>query len=144
MRLDEEGKHGIDAEARAKALAFFRSRREEWRSFVREALSLDATVPLMALAKFFMLKSNMPFDMNSYMRAQADRIRESLGDLQGCDPVRRQLMVADWLRRNAQAHRDQIILEQTRTLEEMGDELLTELKDMASDIVPPPSSAGVA
>jgi len=144
MRLDEERKHGIDAEARTKALAFFRSRREEWRSFVRDAMSLDATVPLMALAKFFMLKSNMPFDMNSYMRAQADRIRESLGDLQGCDPVRRQLMVADWLRRNAQAHRDQIILEQTRTLEEMGDELLNELADMASDIVPPPSSAGVA
>lgn len=134
---DQDVKHGNDAELKDKAIAFFRSRREDWRGFVREGLGLGRVVPVLALAKYFMLKSNMPFDMSSYMRAQADRIRESLGDLEGCDPVRRQLMVADWLRRNAQSHRDQIILDQARTLERLGDVVAPELAEMVSDILPP-------
>jgi len=134
---DQNSTHGNDSELREKALAFFRSRREEWRLFVKEGLDVGRVVPVLALAKYFMLKSNMPFDMSSYMRAQADRIRESLGDLEGCDPVRRQLMVADWLRRNAQSHRDQIILDQARTLERLGDDVAPELAGMVSDILPP-------
>jgi hypothetical protein len=118
---------------REKALAFFRTHRAEWRSFARESREVDPSVPLIALAKFFMLKSNMPFDMSSYMQAQADRIRRSLGDLDGCDPVRRQLMVADWLRRNAQSHRDQIILNQARALEQLGSELSPELEQLIAE-----------
>jgi hypothetical protein len=134
---EQNSKTAGEQELREKALAFFRSRREEWRDFVREGLDVGRTVPVLALAKYFMLKSNMPFDMSSYMRAQADRIRESLGDLEACDPVRRQLMVADWLRRNAQSHRDQIILDQARTLERLGDDVAPELAAMVSDILPP-------
>ncbi len=126
----------VGNDVREKALAFFRARRDEWRAFVSEGVALDASVSIVALAKFFMLKLNMPFDMGSYMRAQAARIRESLGGLEDCDPVRRQLQVADWLQRNAQQHRDQIIMEQARDLEAMGDDFFAELRAMVSDLIP--------
>jgi len=137
MQEPNGGMQKYDEVQRDKALTFFQTRREEWRAFVRESQGIGASVPVLALAKFFMLKSNMPFDMSSYMRAQADRIRESLGELEGCDPMRKQLMVADWLKRNAQAHRDSIILDQARTLEQLGDALAPELAAMVCDILPP-------
>lgn len=101
---------------------FFRQHREEWRRFVSDFLPVTHRPPLQVLAKFFVIRSNQPFDMQAYMRAQAEYIRESMnGDLEALSAVERQKMVAEWLRHHAQSHRDQIILEQARCIEQCAD-----------------------
>ncbi len=101
---------------------FFRQHREEWRKFVSEFVPASNRPPLQVMAKFFVIRSNQPFDMQAYMRAQAEFIRESMnGNLETLSAIERQKMVAEWLRHHAQSHRDQIILEQARCIEQCAD-----------------------
>ena len=105
-------------ESAEQIVRFFRQHREEWRRFVSDFIPITPTPPLQALAKFFVIRSNQPFDMQAYMRAQAEFIRKSLeSEAQTLSPADRQKLVAEWLRTHAQSHRDQIILEQAKTIE---------------------------
>jgi len=114
---------------------YFRSHAEAWRSFVLEFLGLSPELPLLALAKFFVIRLNQPFDMPSYMRAQADHIRQALeSDLEHIPTPERQKLVAEWLRNNAQSHRDQIILDQARHL----DEYALEIEPVLRELLAPP------
>jgi hypothetical protein len=118
---------------------FFRQHREEWRRFVSDFLPVSSSLPLQALAKFFVIRSNQPFDMQAYMRAQADFIRRSLeGEMATLPPPERQKLVAQWLREHAQNHRDQIILEQARTIEQCSDLIEPALYDLLDGILAHP------
>ena len=118
---------------------FFRQHREEWRRFVADFLPVSSSLPLQALAKFFVIRSNQPFDMPAYMRAQADFIRHSLeGEMATLPPAERQKLVAQWLRDNAQNHRDQIILEQARTIEQCSHLIEPALHELLEGILPSP------
>lgn len=98
---------------------YFLQNAAKWREFVAEFRSVSTDVPVLALAKFFVIRSNQPFDMSAYMKAQADHIKAAFeADLDSIPPSERQRLVADWLRRNAQSHRDQIILEQARHIDD--------------------------
>ena len=92
-------------ETSEQILRFFRQHKEEWRSFVSDFLPVTPHPPLQALAKFFVIRSNQPFDMQAYMKAQAEFIKNSLdGSLDSSTPLERQKLVAEWLRHNAQVH----------------------------------------
>lgn len=98
---------------------YFRHNAVAWREFVAEFRSASADLPIMALAKFFVIRSNQPFDMSAYMKAQAEHIKAAFdADIDKYPTSERQKLVADWLRRNAQSHRDQIILEQARHIDD--------------------------
>lgn len=118
---------------------FFRQHREEWRAFVADFLPITPRPPLQALAKFFVIRSNQPFDMQAYMKAQAEFIRQSLeGNLERLPPLERQKLVAEWLRKNAQSHRDQIILEQARTIEQCSELVESALGELLEGLVSGP------
>ncbi|HXP90370.1 MAG TPA: hypothetical protein VN931_05510 [Fibrobacteria bacterium] len=124
-------------ESAEQIVRFFRQHREEWRRFVSDFLPISPTPPLQALAKFFVIRSNQPFDMQAYMRAQADFIRKSLDSEMGAlSPMERQKLVAEWLRNNAQSHRDQIILEQAKTIEQCSALIEPALADLLDGIIP--------
>lgn len=98
---------------------YFRANAKAWKSFATEFLAVTPDVPLLVLAKFFVIRSNQPFDMSTYMKTQAEHIKLALeDDLEKIPPAERQKLVADWLRHNAQSHRDQIILDQARLLDD--------------------------
>lgn len=119
---------------------YFRQHAEAWRAFVSEFRSVSPDLPLLALAKFFVIRANQPFDMNAYMRAQAEHIRRALeADLEKIPPSERQKLVADWLRCNAQSHRDQIILDQARHVDDCADEIEPILRDILD--APPPEQS---
>ena len=123
-------------ETSEQILRFFRQHREEWRSFVSDFLPVTPHPPLQALAKFFVIRSNQPFDMQAYMKAQAEFIRSSLdGSLDSSTPLERQKLVAEWLRHNAQSHRDQIILDQARRIELCGELVEKGLKELLEGVV---------
>ena len=116
---------------------FFRQHREDWRRFVKDFAPIHPVPPVQALAKFFVIRSNQPFDMQAYMKAQAEFIQKSLDkDLEGLGPEERQKLVAAWLRDHAQSHRDQIILEQARTIEQCGPLVEPALAEMLDGILP--------
>jgi len=124
-------------ESAEQIVRFFRQHREEWRRFVSDFLPISPTPPLQALAKFFVIRSNQPFDMQAYMRAQADFIRKSLDSEMGAlTAIERQKLVAEWLRNNAQSHRDQIILEQAKTIEQCSSLIEPALADLLDGIIP--------
>ena len=123
-------------ETSEQILRFFRQPREEWRSFVSDFLPVTPHPPLQALAKFFVIRSNQPFDMQAYMKAQAEFIKSSLdGSLGSSTPLERQKLVAEWLRHNAQSHRDQIILYQARRIEQCGELVEAGLKELLEGVV---------
>jgi len=123
-------------ETSEQILRFFRQHKEEWRSFVSDFLPVTPHPPLQALAKFFVIRSNQPFDMQAYMKAQAEFIKNSLdGSLDSSTPLERQKLVAEWLRHNAQSHRDQIILDQARRIEICGELVERGLKDLLEGVV---------
>jgi len=123
-------------ETSEQILRFFRQHREEWRSFVSDFLPVTPHPPLQALAKFFVIRSNQPFDMQAYMKAQAEFIKSSLdGSLGSSTPLERQKLVAEWLRHNAQSHRDQIILDQARRIEQCGELVEAGLKELLEGVV---------
>ena len=124
-------------ESAEQIVRFFRQHREDWRRFVSDFLPISPTPPLQALAKFFVIRSNQPFDMQAYMRAQADFIRKSLDSEMGAlTPMERQKLVAEWLRNNAQSHRDQIILEQAKTIEHCSTLIEPALAELLDGIMP--------
>jgi hypothetical protein len=124
-------------ESAEQIVRFFRQHREEWRRFVSDFLPISPIPPLQALAKFFVIRSNQPFDMQAYMRAQADFIRKSLdNEMEALSPMERQKLVAEWLRNNAQSHRDQIILEQAKTIEQCSTLIEPSLADLLDGIIP--------
>jgi hypothetical protein len=124
-------------ESAEQIVRFFRQHREEWRRFVSDFLPISPTPPLQALAKFFVIRSNQPFDMQAYMRAQADFIRKSLDSEMGAlSAMERQKLVAEWLRNNAQSHRDQIILEQAKTIELCSILIEPALAELLDGIIP--------
>jgi hypothetical protein len=124
-------------ESAEQIVRFFRQHREDWRRFVSDFLPISPTPPLQALAKFFVIRSNQPFDMQAYMRAQADFIRKSLDSEMGAlTPMERQKLVAEWLRNNAQSHRDQIILEQAKTIEHCSTLIEPALAELLDGIIP--------
>ena len=124
-------------ESAEQIVRFFRQHREDWRRFVSDFLPISPTPPLQALAKFFVIRSNQPFDMQAYMRAQADFIRKSLDSEMGAlTPMERQTLVAVWLRNNAQSHRDQIILEQAKTIEHCSTLIEPALAELLDGIIP--------
>jgi len=119
---------------------YFRQHAEAWAAFVSEFLAVSPDLPLLALAKFFVIRSNQPFDMNAYMRAQAEHIRRALeADLEKIPPSERQKLVADWLRSNAQSHRDQIILDQARHIDDCADEIEPILREILGEHPSPPT-----
>lgn len=123
-------------ETSEQILRFFRQHKEEWRSFVSDFLPVTPHPPLQALAKFFVIRSNQPFDMQAYMKAQAEFIKNSLdGSLDSSTPLERQKLVAEWLRHNAQSHRDQIILDQARRIEYCGELVERGLKELLEGVV---------
>ena len=123
-------------ETSEQILRFFRQHREEWRSFVADFLPVTPHPPLQALAKFFVIRSNQPFDMPAYMKAQAEFIKSSLdGSLDSSTPLERQKLVAEWLRHNAQSHRDQIILDQARRIEQCGELVEQGLRELLEGLV---------
>ena len=123
-------------ETSEQILRFFRQHREEWRSFVSDFLPVTPHPPLQALAKFFVIRSNQPFDMPAYMKAQAEFIKNSLdGSLDSSTPLERQKLVAEWLRHNAQSHRDQIILDQARRIEQCGELVEQGLRELLEGLV---------
>ncbi len=123
-------------ETSEQILRFFRQHREDWRKFVSDFLPVTPHPPLQALAKFFVIRSNQPFDMQAYMKAQAEFIRTSLdGSLDSSTPMERQKLVAEWLRHNAQSHRDQIILDQARRIEHCGELVEAGLKELLDGVV---------
>jgi hypothetical protein len=124
-------------ESAEQIVRFFRQHREEWRRVVSDFLPISPIPPLQALAKFFVIRSNQPFDMQAYMRAQADFIRKSLdNEMEALSPMERQKLVAEWLRNNAQSHRDQIILEQAKTIEHCSTLIEPSLADLLDGIIP--------
>jgi hypothetical protein len=123
-------------ETSEQILRFFRQHKDEWRSFVSDFLPVTPHPPLQALAKFFVIRSNQPFDMHAYMKAQAEFIKTSLdGSLDSSTPLERQKLVAEWLRHNAQSHRDQIILDQARRIEICGELVERGLKELLEGVV---------
>lgn len=119
---------------------FFRANAATWREFVREFQSVSVDVPLLALAKFFVIRANQPFDMSTYMKAQAEHIRNALeADLEKTPATERQKLVAEWLRRNAQTHRDQIILEQARRLDDCCENLEPFLRELLEESAAAPA-----
>jgi hypothetical protein len=116
---------------------FFRQHREDWRRFVQDFVPMNSPPSVQALAKFFVIRSNQPFDMQAYMKAQAEFIKRSLDkSLPDQSPEERQKMVAAWLRDHAQGHRDQIILEQARTIEQCGSMVEPALAELLDGILP--------
>lgn len=110
---------------------YFRTHAESWRVFVAEFLGITPELPLLALAKFFVIRLNQPFDMSSYMQSQAEHIRKALeADLEKLPAGDRQKLVAEWLRRNAQSHRDAIILDQARHIDDCAAEIEPVLKEL--------------
>lgn len=96
---------------------FFTRNQEDWRSFVQGSAELDPPLPLQALAKFFVIRTNLPFDMHAYMKAQAESIRAWLavnGSVSCFE--HRQVCVSGRLRGHGQRYRDEIILEQVRRI----------------------------
>lgn len=117
---------------------YFRSHAEAWRAFVAEFLGVSPDLPLLALAKFFVIRLNQPFDMPTYMRTQADHIRQALeADLAKVPPSERQRLVAEWLRSHAQNHRDQIILDQARLIDECAPRVEPLLRELLAGLTPP-------
>lgn len=115
-----------------------------WREFVAEFRSVSAEVPVLALAKFFVIRSNQPFDMSAYMKAQAEHIKAAFdADLDNIPPGERQKLVADWLRRNAQSHRDQIILDQARHIDDCYEEIEPFLRGLLEETSRPEAAAAV-
>lgn len=119
---------------------YFRVNREAWRAFVSEFVGVSLDLPLVALAKFFVIRMNQPFDMPTYMKTQADHIRQALeSDLALVPAADRQRLVAEWLRTHAQSHRDQIILDQARHIDELAPALEPLLRDLLEGIGRPES-----
>lgn len=117
---------------------YFRSNAETWRAFVSEFVGVSLDLPLVALAKFFVIRMNQPFDMATYMRTQADHIRQALEtDLAQVPASDRQRLVAEWLRTHAQSHRDQIILDQARHIDELAPALEPVLRELLGGIARP-------
>lgn len=124
---------------------YFRMNAAAWREFVTEFQAVSVDVPVLALAKFFVIRSNQPFDMSAYMKAQAEHIRAALeADLEKMPPGERQKLVADWLRRNAQIHRDQIILEQAKHIDDCWAAVEPFLRALLDEPSHPPEGADVA
>jgi len=127
---------GTEEEQAQEILRFFTKHKEEWRSFVSGLLPVSPQPPLLALAKFFVIRSNQPFDMRAYMKAQVEFIQAWLeGNFGTCTLEERQKLVSDWLRRNAQTHRDQIVLEQARRIELCWDRVEGGLKELLEGVV---------
>lgn len=117
---------------------YFQAHTEAWRAFVAEFLGVTPDLPLVALAKFFVIRLNQPFDMPSYMKAQAEHIRRALdAELEKLPASDRQKLVAEWLRQNAQSHRDQIILDQARHIDDCAHAVEPFLRRLLADLLPP-------
>jgi len=116
---------------------FFQQHREDWRRFVADFAPIRPFPPVQALAKYFVIRSNQPFDMQAYMKAQADYIKRSLdANLPGLSAEERQKQVAGWLRDHAQSHRDQIILDQAKTIEQCASLVEPALAELLDGILP--------
>jgi DNA-binding transcriptional regulator YbjK len=129
---------GDKADLQRQIEKYFQAHAEAWRAFVSEFLGVTPDLPLVALAKFFVIRLNQPFDMPSYMKAQAEHIRRALdAELEQLPANDRQKLVAEWLRQNAQSHRDQIILDQARHIDDCADTVEPFLRGLLTDLLPP-------
>jgi len=129
---------GEKADLQRQIEKYFQAHAEAWRAFVAEFLGVTPDLPLVALAKFFVIRLNQPFDMPSYMKAQAEHIRRALEtELELLPAADRQKLVGEWLRQNAQSHRDQIILDQARHIDDCAGEVEPFLRNLLADLLPP-------
>ena len=96
-----------------EALPFFHEHLEEFRNYVVLKLEDDAKASLWKITIDFVSHLNLPFNMQRYMSVQTQKIRKCLieNEVQNkldyqSVKVEKQKIVADWIRREAQSHRE--------------------------------------
>jgi hypothetical protein len=115
------------------ALPFFKEHRNDFISFLRDFKQKHIDLDIEFLAKLFIFRFNMPFDMGQYMRRQSSFIQENLANSNSteaechCSATRQQL-IGEWIRECAAMHRRREILRQIFCVGKMKDSIIPELQ----------------
>ena len=127
--FEVEFRHGDFQELAACAKPFFVSHWPELREFICRFLPMLGEDQLDLIIKLFILHNNMPFDMGLYMKSQRDYIEKTLvPEALGSTPEARRDAVANWIRENAQKHRQETILKQVLCFDKIKPFILPSIK----------------
>lgn len=112
-----------------EALPFFHEHLEEFKTYVLDQLQEDPNTSLWKISVEFISFLNLPFNMKRYMMVQSEKIRACLAqkELAGevnceSDNMAKQHFVADWIKCEAQQHRQNQIQLQKQCLNQFKNE----------------------
>lgn len=113
---------------RDKLWSFLDVHGNDLRDFIDKFEATNGAWTLDALTKYWILTSNLPFDLKTYLKEQTQAIQRDLGP-KIADPEARTKLVTEWVKSNAAVFRDHSMLEQVYCFEKMKSEVLPKLAE---------------
>ncbi len=103
-------------------LPFIRANREKILLFIGDFQRSRSSCRLDQLIKFFIIQSNLPFNMRDYMTRQSHAIHCEVGKHENAEL--RRVAVTEWIHRKAEEHRSRSMIQQVFCFEKCKEMLL--------------------